>query len=95
MSETFTEEFTDELGQPDYHDQDEREPYYPHAQAWVVNWLLPHYGRDPKTKRRDPQWWRYEEVATLLESLWETWEQMRWGCHFQKSAALSAQSYRG
>lgn len=78
MSPTFTEDFTDELVQPSHHEQDEPETYYPHAQAWVVEWLLPHYRRSPKTRRWDPQWWRYEEVATLLESLWETWEQMRW-----------------
>lgn len=78
MSETFTEEFTDELEQPGHHqDHDEPELVYPHAEAWVVGWLLPHYRRNPRTHRWDPQWWRYEEVATLLESLWETWEQLR------------------
>lgn len=84
MSQTFTEDFTDELNHTGHnhnhedHEQEQPEPFYPHAQAWVVGWLLPHYRRDPKKNRWDPQWWRYEEVATLLESLWETWEQMRW-----------------
>lgn len=79
MSQTFTEDFTDELNHTHHHDRDaEPEPFYPDAQAWVVDWLLPHYRRNPKTHRWDPQWWRYEEVATLLEALWETWEQKRW-----------------
>ncbi|WP_413542880.1 DUF4913 domain-containing protein [Citricoccus nitrophenolicus] len=29
-------------------------------------------------RRWDPQWWRYEEAGTILEALWESWEQMRW-----------------
>lgn len=81
MSQTFTEDFTDQINQTGHHhdqQQDEPEPMYPHAQAWVVGWLLPHYRRNPKTRRWDPQWWRYEEIATLLEALWETWEQKRW-----------------
>lgn len=85
MSQSFPEEFTDALtGQQPEEQQDQQpqeqqqELFYPDAQAWVQGWLLPHYRRNPQTHRWDPQWWRYEEVSTLLESLWETWEQMRW-----------------
>lgn len=66
-------EFSDDLSA-----EDERpELVYPNAEAWVREWLIPHYRRNPKTRRWDPQWWRYEEIITLLESLWESWEYMR------------------
>ena len=57
----------------------ERPLYFPNAEQWVQNWLLPHCRRKLSGNRRwDPQWWRYEEAGTTLEALWEPWEQMRW-----------------
>ena len=59
--------------------EEERPLCFPNAGAWVEGWLLPHYRRNLTTRRWDPQWWRYEEVGTVLEALWESWEQVRWG----------------
>lgn len=73
-TEEFTEEFQDEMSDA----AGDRELAYPHAEAWVQEWLLPHYRRNPQQRRWDPQWWRYEEISTVLEALWETWEHMRW-----------------
>lgn len=57
----------------------DRPLYFPNAEQWVQSWLLPHYRRKVAGGRRwDPQWWRYEEAGTILEALWESWEQMRW-----------------
>src|SRR5699024_382203 len=45
--------------------------------AWLIEWALPHYQRNPKLHNWDPGWWKYEEVGTALETLWESWEQVR------------------
>lgn len=71
-TDAFTEEFETEPEAP------QRELRFSNAEEWVNGWLLPHYRRNPATTRWDPQWWRYEEVGTLMETLWETWEKMRW-----------------
>lgn len=71
----FSEESETE---PTNEEATQRELCYSNAEEWVNNWLLPHYRRNPATHKWDPQWWRYEEVGTLMETLWETWEKMRW-----------------
>lgn len=47
------------------------------AEQWVRDWLLPHFRRNPTVYAWDPQWWRYEEVGTVLEAMWGSWEQVR------------------
>lgn len=59
-------------------DPAERELFYQNPEEWVNDWLLPHFRRNPRTFKWDPQWWQYEEVGTVLEALWESWEEMRW-----------------
>ncbi|WP_396134674.1 DUF4913 domain-containing protein [Citricoccus sp. I39-566] len=34
--------------------------------------------RNPADRRWDPQWRRHEEAGSVLEALWESWEQRRW-----------------
>ena len=50
---------------------------YPDAGVWATKWLLPHFRRNPKRFRWDPQWWRYPEAATVIIALWNSWEQTR------------------
>jgi len=50
---------------------------YPDAQAWVTEWFLPHFRRNPKVFRWDPQWWRHEEAGTVIEAMWGSWEGVR------------------
>jgi hypothetical protein len=70
---------TEQQAAADTADGGDRPLYFPNAEQWVQNWLLPHYRRKLAGGRRwDPQWWRYEEAGTILEALWESWEQMRW-----------------
>lgn len=71
----FSEESKTE---PTNEETTQRELCYSNAEEWVNGWLLPHYRRNPATHKWDPQWWRYEEVGTITETLWETWEKMRW-----------------
>lgn len=52
--------------------------FFESVEAWLIEWALPHYRRDPKLHKWDPEWWKYEEVGTVLETLWESWEQVRW-----------------
>ena len=59
--------------------QAQRPLVYPNVEAWLTDWALPHYRRDLKKLHKwDPEWWKYEEVGTVLETLWESWEQVRW-----------------
>jgi hypothetical protein len=58
--------------------EEDRPLFFPNVGEWVTEWLLPHYRRNPAGRRWDPQWWRYEEAGSVLEALWESWEQMRW-----------------
>src|SRR5699024_1357024 len=51
---------------------------FENVEAWLIEWALPHYRRNPKLHNWDPEWWKYEEVGTVLETLWESWEQVRW-----------------
>ena len=46
------------------------EPVFSTAQEWVTEWFLPHFRRNPKAVRWDPQWWRHEEAGTVLEAMW-------------------------
>lgn len=58
--------------------EDETPPLvYANAEQWVQEWLLPHYRRNLNRRKWDPRWWAYEEAGTVLEALWESWEQMR------------------
>ena len=52
-------------------------PAYPNAGEWVTGWLLPHYRRNPAVFRWDPRWWQYEEVGSVIEAMWASWEQTR------------------
>lgn len=52
--------------------------FFENVESWLIEWALPHYRRDPKLHKWDPEWWKYEEVGTVLETLWESWEQVRW-----------------
>lgn len=54
--------------------------FYPNAEAWVNGFMLPHFRRRPNAGpfRWDPRWWAYEESGTVIEGLWEVWEQKRW-----------------
>src|SRR5690625_1016669 len=56
----------------------EPDPILPNVEEWLTEWALPHYRRDPKLHAWDPEWWKYEEAGTVLETLWESWEQVRW-----------------
>ena len=53
------------------------EPVFSTAQEWVTEWFLPHFRRNPKAVRWDPQWWRHEEAGTVLEAMWGSWEATR------------------
>ncbi|CAM3563370.1 DUF4913 domain-containing protein [Micrococcus flavus] len=53
------------------------EPVFATAQEWVTEWFLPHFRRNPKAVRWDPQWWRHEEAGTVLEAMWGSWEATR------------------
>ena len=50
---------------------------FANTEHWVTEWLLPHYRRNPKAVRWDPQWWRHEEVGAVLEAMWGSWESAR------------------
>lgn len=58
--------------------EEERPLYYPHAEAWVQGWLLPHFRRNPNTRRWRDDWWMIEEVQLIIEALWESWEYYRY-----------------
>lgn len=51
--------------------------YYDNAEHWVTEWLIPHYCRDVRQKKWDPHWFRYPEVVTVFEGLWDLWESAR------------------
>lgn len=84
QGEGITEEFADDLADlretvaaDETEAGEERQLVFANVEQWVQQWLLPHYRRNPKVRRWDPQWWRYEEVSTLLEGLWQSWEYFR------------------
>lgn len=79
MSETFVTVDSDHQTEHlDYEDQDSaQELVFSTAEEWLNQWALPHYRRDPKLHKWDPKWWQYEEAGTVIESLWESWEQVR------------------
>lgn len=69
--EGITEEFADDLvdlreavaaDEPEA--GEERQLVFGDVEQWVHQWLLPHYRR-------------YEEVSTLSEGLWQSWEYFR------------------
>lgn len=57
-----------------------RELVFSNAGEWVEEFALPHFRRNLRGSefKWDPKWWAYEEAGTVLEALWETWEQLRW-----------------
>lgn len=68
------------VGMDTFEDEPEEEqarPVFTDAQEWVTQWFLPHFRRNPKTFRWDPQWWRHEEAGTVLEAMWGSWEGVR------------------
>lgn len=59
--------------------EEERPFVYRDAEQWLVELALPHYLRDKRQGHRwAPNWYDYPEADTLVQALWETWEQMRW-----------------
>ena len=76
MSETFVT--VDQGSGAEEAPEIEPELVFPNVEQWVIGWALPHYRRNPKLHRWDPEWWKYEEVGTVLETLWQSWEQVRW-----------------
>lgn len=50
---------------------------YPHVAAWVEDFALPHFRRNPATFHWDPEWWLYPEATAVLEALWQSWEYLR------------------
>jgi hypothetical protein len=52
----------------------EMETFYPDVVAFVDEWLLEHFKRNPKTFLWDPRWWEITEAVSRLEALWRAWE---------------------
>lgn len=79
MSETFVTVSSNHQDEHlDYEDEaSAQELVFETAEEWLDQWALPHYRRDPKLHKWDPNWWQYEEAGTVIEALWESWEQMR------------------
>lgn len=72
--------FSDDADPGGQEESPERPLAFANAEEWVKEFALPHFRR-PLNKsgfKWDPEWWKYEESGTVLEALWETWEQMRW-----------------
>lgn len=62
---------------PEEMEEGSQDTHFPHPGAWVQEWLLPHFRRNPKVFRWHPQWWRFEEAGTVVEAMWRSWEQTR------------------
>lgn len=55
----------------------DQELVFSNTEEWLTQWALPHYRRSLKLHKWDPNWWQYDEAGTVLEALWESWEQVR------------------
>lgn len=75
MTETFVT--VDDDYQVDDEPDQEQQLVFSNAEEWLTQWALPHYRRNPKLHKWDPNWWQYDEAGTVLEALWESWEQVR------------------
>lgn len=75
MSETFVT--VDDDHQVEDSPDAQPELVFSNAEEWLIHWALPHYRRNLKLHKWDPYWWQYEEAGTVLEALWESWEQVR------------------
>lgn len=57
---------------------EEFKPYYPHAGAFVHEWLIPTMWVSWGTNTHwCTQWWEHPEARTVLTAMWQSWEHAR------------------